>query len=893
MAFPICDTRTHSRLPAILTKTLGRSAGFLFSIIMFVTASFATYEYYLFNEQKSIATLKRDREQQTARLTVDLVGLQKQIEIDLIEVQQFLTDFAATRGQDGHDDGFRNAKEFADRLPRDTDAAKRAANKLESPEIAAAFEEIQRRFPQYYELGQEMAKTYAVQGTRAGNTIMDRFDAMTEELHARIVTTMTALDTARDRNEALIAEANAKIDRLRDYGNSVALISIPVIVLTSLFGIFVTRCWLIQPLSWITFIFKQLAHGDINWGTYEVGRLDEIGDLARAYTEFRQITIERTEAQRKILEQQAVVEVEQRQTQILAERLDAALGNMPLGLVMLDRDRLVLVANSRMADLLGVSATDAMIGLRIDELMRRSADVGCLSEANLKQLLIVFGGRSTCQETFACRQAICPRSKRRSPCHEKKELLIETKLERVLEFSFQPMESGGYLMLVEDITEKRSAEAAVRRLAHFDPLTELPNRRSLFECVERVLTEAAATHETIALLFIDLDYFKKINDTMGHGAGDELLRGVASRLTSIVRERDVVARLGGDEFVILQRDVRRPKDIMVLAERIIASLRAPFPLAGQQVRVGASVGIARSPQDGEDKETLLRNADTALHRAKASSRNNWRFFKPSMHDEVVARAALERDLRRAVAEKTLEVYYQPILHAKGGKVSGFEALLRWRHPERGMVSPAEFIPIAEETGLIVGIGAQVLEQACRACATWPKDIRVAVNLSSLQFTKSDLIITIENALLASGLAPNRLEVEITESVLIQDTERVCGVLIKLRDLGVTISLDDFGTGYSSLSYLHRFPLDRVKIDRSFLRKACSDQNSLTLLHGIIRLGVELGLGLVIEGVETQDQLHLVRGECAMAEVQGFLFSQAVPAREVAGLVARMSGRAAA
>jgi diguanylate cyclase (GGDEF)-like protein len=887
MVISICNALTHSRSWPFLTKTLGRSTILFFSAIMLVMASCATYAFYVFTEQRSIATLKRDREQQTALLTADLVGLQKQIAIDVIEVQQFLTGFAATRGQDGHDDGFRNAKEFADRLALDIDAAKTAANKLESPQIAAAFAEIQRRFPQYYELGQEMAKTYAVQGTRAGNTIMDRFDAMTEELRTRIAATKTTLDAVMDRNEALITGANAKIDRLSAYGNAVASISILLIVLACLFGIYLSRCLVVQPLTWITLILKRLSHGDIDWGTYEVSRMDEIGDLARVYAEFRHITIERTEAQRKVVEQQASVEAEQRQTNLLAERFDAALRNMMFGLVMLDRDRRVLVANPRMAGLLGVPADETMIGLRIEELMRRSADVGCLSETNFKQLLIVFGGRSACHETFACGQPVCPYFERRFACHEKRELLIETRLERVLEFSFQPMENEGYLMLVEDITEKRSAESAVRRLAYFDPLTELPNRRSFFESVERALTEATPARETFALLFVDLDYFKQVNDTMGHGAGDELLRGVARRLTSIVREEDVVARLGGDEFVILQRDVRRLKEIMALAERIIECCRAPFLLAGQQVRVGASVGIARSPRNGEDRETLLRNADTALYRAKASGRNGWRFFKPAMHAELVARAALERDLRRAVAEKTLKVYFQPILHTDGEKISAFEALLRWRHPERGMVSPVEFIPIAEETGLIVEMGAHVLERACRACATWPEDIRVAVNLSALQFKKGDLVVTIEKALSTSGLAPNRLEVEITESVLMQDTESVCGVLRKLRDLGVSISLDDFGTGYSSLSYLHRFPLDRVKIDRSFLRKACNNQNSLTLLHGIIRLGVELGLGLIVEGVETLDQLHLVRGECAMAEVQGFLFSQAVPTTEVPKLLARI------
>lgn len=873
MAISIIDARPHSRLMAFLTKTLGRSAGFLFLGITIISVSCTSYDYYLLAQEESISAFQMDRSQRTARLTAELVALQKQIEIDVIEVRQFLTDFAATKGQNGHDDGFRKAEEFADKLPGDIDAAKKTADMLESPEIAAAVEKIQRRFPDFYELGQEMAKTYVVQGTQAGNVIMDRFDVMTAELRTEIAATKTALDAMMDRNLALMGQAKSEIDRLRERSKAAASIGIFATLFACIVGIFATRRWVTQPLNWITFIFKRLAHGDVDWGAHEVRRQDEIGDLGRAYAEFRQITIERQEAQKKIAEQQVVMELEQRQMKLLADRFDAALGNMPLGLVMLDRDRRLLVANASMAELLGISAGDVTIGGQMEELLRRSMDVGCLSEANLEQLLIAFDGLSACRE--------------------KKELLIETNQERVLEFSFQPMANGGSLLLVEDISEKRSAEAAVHRLAYFDPLTELPNRRSFFDGVDRALTETALNQETFALLFVDLDHFKQVNDTLGHGAGDELLRGVASRLTSIVRKDDVVARLGGDEFIILQRDVCRVKEIAALAERIIEALRTPFLVANQQVRVSASVGIARSPRNGEDRDTLISNADTALYRAKASGRNGWRFFKPSMHAEVVARAALEHDLRRAVAEKTLEVYFQPILHTNGEEISAFEALLRWRHPERGMVSPVEFIPIAEETGLIVEIGAYVLDRACRACAAWPDHIRVAVNLSALQFKKGDLIATIGNALSASGLEANRLEVEITESVLMHDTESVCGALRTLRDLGVSISLDDFGTGYSSLSYLHKFPLDRVKIDRSFLRKACNDQNSLTLLHGMIRLGVELGLGLVIEGVETQDQLRLVHNECAMAEVQGFLFSQAVPESEVPNLLAPTRVREAA
>jgi diguanylate cyclase (GGDEF)-like protein len=868
----ISDMKPHAGPVGFFTKTLGRSAFLLFSVITVITVSCSFYNYHLFTRERVVAHSTTEAEHQATRLTVELVALQKQVEIDVLQVQRLLTDFVTAKGGEGRDDRLKSAQEFADRLTKDVNAAVRAADSLGSPEIVAAFKEVKGRFPKFYEVGQEMVRTSAEQGVKIGPALA-RFDHMAGELQQNIAATKSTLDAMMEQNISASNDINANIDQMRDFGAKIALFSVVVVIMTGVLGNLITLFWVVQPLTWITFVFKELAHGRPDWATYEVARPDEIGDLARVYAEYRQITVEREQALNKIAEQKVVMEAEQLQTKVLAERFDAALRNMLIGLVMLDEKKQILVHNLRLAELLGLSLEDMKAGRDMDDLLRLAAESGSLTEESLKQLAVSFDGLTSRRE--------------------KEEVLIETKEGRVLEFAFQPMASSGALVLVEDITEKSSAQAAVNRLAYFDSLTELPNRRSFFDGVERALVETEPENELFALLFVDLDHFKQINDSQGHGAGDELLRGVAVRLTSLIRKDDVVARLGGDEFVILQRDVRRVKDIMTLAQRIIDSFREPFIVAGQEVRIGASVGIARAPRNGQDRDTLMRNADTALYRAKASGRNTWRFFKPVMHDEIVARAELERDLRQAVAEKTLEVYFQPILHVEGERISAFEALLRWRHPERGMVSPAEFIPLAEDTGLIVEIGAHVIREACHACANWPSHVRVAVNLSAIQFRRGDLVSTVEHAMSSSGLDASRLEVEITESILMQDTDNVRNVLKRLRDLGVTVSLDDFGTGYSSLSYLHSFPLDRVKIDRSFLRKAVSNQKSLTLLHGMIRMSLELNLGLVVEGVETREQLHLVRDECAIAEVQGFLFSPAIPVNEIAGFMAQTSSKHAA
>jgi diguanylate cyclase (GGDEF)-like protein len=402
--------------------------------------------------------------------------------------------------------------------------------------------------------------------------------------------------------------------------------------------------------------------------------------------------------------------------------------------------------------------------------------------------------------------------------------------------------------------------------------------------MERAL--AAAGNSASAILFIDLDQFKQVNDTLGHPRGDMLLRAVADRLRRLVRSSDIVARFGGDEFVIVQTPITDSEEAAALARRIVASLSETYEVDGHQVVIGASVGIALSPRDATGPDHLLKIADMALYWAKADQRGTWRFFEAEMDIRAHARRSLELDLRHALTNNSFQVYYQPLFDLKTKKISTCEALLRWPHPLRGMISPAEFIPVAEEMGLIVDLGKWVLREACRTCSQWPPHVRVAVNLSVTQFRRGNVTQTIKQALAETGLDPNRLEIEITESVLFQDTRATRMILHQIRDLGVRISLDDFGTGYSSLSYLQSLPLNKVKIDRSFLEGLESGDRALVLLRGIAKLSADLGLSVTVEGIETAEQLALIAAEESVTEAQGWLFAPALPAKEVQLLLDR-------
>jgi diguanylate cyclase (GGDEF)-like protein len=425
-----------------------------------------------------------------------------------------------------------------------------------------------------------------------------------------------------------------------------------------------------------------------------------------------------------------------------------------------------------------------------------------------------------------------------------------------------------------------------RRIAHLafnDSLTGLPNRAFFHRHLDLELQQSAHREGKLALLSLDLDNFKAVNDTLGHPVGDALLREVGARLRACVGD-SLVARLGGDEFTIILSHHRADERPEQVAQRITASLARPFALAGQDLTVGASIGIAISPADGIDADTLLKNADLALYRAKEEDRGGYRFFEAEMNARAQARRILEADLRRALGSGEFELYYQPLFDLSANRIVSFEALLRWNHPNRGLVMPDDFIPVAEETGLIVPIGEWVIQEACRRAIGWPEHIRVAVNVSSVQFRKPGLGNVVLQALGASGLEPNRLEIEITESIFLESSETILSVLHSLRSLGIRIALDDFGTGYSSLSYLQSFPFDKIKIDRSFIQQLLTRPGASAIVHAITELARALGMETTAEGVEDSDQLAELRVH-GCTSVQGYLFSKPVNARGALELLA--------
>jgi diguanylate cyclase (GGDEF)-like protein/PAS domain S-box-containing protein len=448
----------------------------------------------------------------------------------------------------------------------------------------------------------------------------------------------------------------------------------------------------------------------------------------------------------------------------------------------------------------------------------------------------------------------------------------------------------GYLVAVVDITERQKAEARIAYMAHHDGLTNLANRELYQERLREALESGQPGNARVAVLCVDLDLFKNVNDSFGHPMGDRLLKIVAERLRSEVRGNNLVARLGGDEFaVILASDVS-PNEASDYAVRLIKMLSASYDIDGIEVVIGASIGIALSPGDGETSEELMRNADMALYRAKSDGGGVHRFFEKEMDRQAQKRRDMELDLRRAFANGEFEVHYQPLVDIASDRISGFESLLRWRHPEKGMISPADFIPVAEDIGLIVALGEWVLREACSEAVKWPTDVKVAVNLSPMQFRSRNLVQVVVSALAHSGLSPLRLELEITESVFLAETEANLAILHQLRELGVSISMDDFGTGYSSLSYLRSFPFDKIKIDRSFVKDLAQRSDCVAIVRAISGLGRSLNITTTAEGVETVDQLDWLRAE-GCTEVQGFLFSAAKPAAEVAQLLFKF-GRSA-
>jgi diguanylate cyclase (GGDEF)-like protein len=578
----------------------------------------------------------------------------------------------------------------------------------------------------------------------------------------------------------------------------------------------------------------------------------EVRDLARSYN---MMVTELAEARRRLMEQ-SEAEINKH-----ASRLEAALTNMSQGLCMFGKDHKLIVANRKYAEMYGIEPERLPTGSTLRHVFEERLRAGSY-----------YGDAAS----YVDRALAADYETRPS------DAVVELKNGRAIHVVIQPRANGGWVATHEDVTERRQAEAKIAHMARHDALTSLPNRVLFREKMEEAL--ARVPHgESVAVLCLDLDHFKTVNDTLGHPIGDALLRVVTKRLLQCVREHDTISRLGGDEFAIIQIVNSAETETSALALRLMTAISAPYQLDGHQAVIGVSIGIAVAPVDGVEPDELLKHADLALYRAKADGRGTFKFFEPEMDARMQARRKLELDLRRALTAGEFELHYQPLVHVERNEITGLEALLRWRHPENGLMSPAEFIPVMEEIGLIVPAGEWILMQACRQAACWPGNVKIAVNLSAIQFKSPNLVRAVAHALLTSGLAAERLELEITESVLLQDNATTLATLHKLKELGVGISMDDFGTGYSSLSYLRSFPFDKIKIDQSFIREVSKRDDCMAIVRAVTSLGESLGVTTTAEGVETKDQLERLRAE-GCTEVQGYYFSAPRPAEDVPRLL---------
>jgi len=552
------------------------------------------------------------------------------------------------------------------------------------------------------------------------------------------------------------------------------------------------------------------------------------------------------------------------------ERLDTAINNMTQGLLLYDSDARIVLCNQRYLDMYELSPDVVRPGLHFRDLIAYRKRIGS------------FKGDV---------DEFCSNVLRNVALRKATHSIIETTDGRAIEIGNQPLKSGGWVATQEDITERRRAEKQIAHLAHYDALTDLPNRVLFRERLEKEL-ERTRRGEQLAMLYIDIDEFKSVNDSLGHPVGDELLKAVASRLLGCIRETDFVARLGGDEFAIVQTGVRQPNDVMELVKRIYEAIRRPYECLGHHVATDASIGIALAPNDGTDLDQLLKSADLAMYGAKSDGRHTYRFFEPEMDARVKARRTLELDIRQAIVDRAFELHYQPVVNLQSGEVAGCEALLRWRHPVRGMIPPADFIPIAEETGLICEIGDWVLATACTEAANWPSTVRLAVNVSPVQFRSHAFALKVAEVLAATGLPASQLELEITEAVLIRDDDTALTLLEQLRALGVRIALDDFGTGYSSLSYLRRFPFDKIKIDRCFVDGITDADGSSAIVQAVINIANAQNMTTTAEGIETEPQREMLR-ELGCTEMQGFLFSRPRPVAEIRTMLSSGPHRVAA
>jgi diguanylate cyclase (GGDEF)-like protein len=548
------------------------------------------------------------------------------------------------------------------------------------------------------------------------------------------------------------------------------------------------------------------------------------------------------------------------------QRLDIAVNNMTHGLLLFDSSARLVIWNQRYVEMYGVSPDVLKRGASFREIATYRKQTGSF-EGDI-------------DEYCAALQ------------HNKLFVnIMTTAAGRSIQIANNPVAGGGWVCTHEDITERKQSDQRIAHMAHHDALTNLPNRVLFREHLEQQLAGIEAG-EQLAVLYLDIDEFKSINDSLGHMVGDELLKAIAAALSSCIKGHGFVARLGGDEFAIVQSAISGPEEVTELVTRIYEAIRRPYECLGHQLVADASIGIALAPEHGTDLDQILKNADLAMYSAKAAGRRTHRFFEADMDTRAKARRALELDMRQAIVDGGFELHYQPIVSLQDNTITGCEALLRWRHPELGMISPVDFIPVAEETGLINQLGEWVLLTACAEAATWPDGLKVAINVSPVQFKSSGLALRVVEALGKSGLAPNRLELEITEAVLIRDDDAALAILHQLRAIGVRIALDDFGTGYSSLSYLQRFPFDKIKIDRCFVSDIAEPGVSSCIVQAVVNIAAARDMTTTAEGIETEQQRELLRA-LGCTEMQGWLFSAAKPAAELKQLLCAHPARKAA
>jgi diguanylate cyclase (GGDEF)-like protein len=671
---------------------------------------------------------------------------------------------------------------------------------------------------------------------------VDSYVKMADELQERIrAYRMERIRVARTKVGDLSHKARLLVA-------GVAIAAVAVLLLIGPLSLWLIR-GIVVRLRRVTGAMQRLAGNDLSVQLAST-EPDEIGDMARAVDVFKFNAVTLLEHKSK-LEQ-------------LNSWLDVALNNMTRGLSLFDANQRLVVCNGLYQSLYELPTELVQPGTPFDRILQhRVPSIGAMEgEKASGAIAESFGRIIASRDTESFSQQMMDG--------------------RTIQVTVQPLANGGWVALHEDVTEQRRAQAHIAKLARQDTLTGLANRLLFREELEDACRRLESGY-SFALVCIDLDHFKDVNDTLGHPTGDALLQAVAARLTDTARGRDIVVRLGGDEFAIIQAGADTRPQVEALTQRVIRSVAQPFQIHGHKIIIGATVGVAFAPSDGSDPDQLLKYSDMALYRAKAAGRGTHAFFEPEMAGHIKSRRTLELDLRRALAEEQLDLYYQPIIDLGTERIVSCEALMRWRHPERGMVSPVDFIALAEEMGLIMQMGEWALRAACTAATAWPSDVKVAVNLSAVQFKGTDLVGVVIEALESSGLPAERLELEVTESLLLEQDPKTLQLLHLLQHLGVRIALDDFGTGYSSLSYLRSFPFDKIKIDQTFVRDLTQRDDCMAIVTAVAQLAESLQMTTVAEGVETVEHLAKVRA-AGCTQAQGYLFSRPVAAAEIVGVI---------